>query len=139
MRSLTVHLVNTDAHDGLPFHWCCPICRQTRVTGSVGVDGLVSARTQAVLAAGVLAVSASSPVTAAFAGELDQQQDGSAPVAQSDAPDPATSPDFDPGGDATDLPQLAPPVPQGQAPSDPGNDDTAAGSKAYRCVTDPLN
>src|SRR5215218_7727400 len=130
MPSLTAHLVNGASHDCLPFHPCCPIYRQTRLTGAIRGDGLVSARTQAVLAAGVLAVSATSPVTAAFAGEQDQQQEGTAPVAQSGAPDPANSPDFDPGGDATDLPQLAPPVPQAQAPADPGSDDTAAVDQA---------
>jgi hypothetical protein len=126
MRSLTAHLVNSDSHDRLPFHPGCPMCRQTRLTGAIPDDGLVSPRTQAVLAAGVLAVSATSPVTAAFAAEQDQQREGTAPVAQSGAPDPANSPDFDPGGNATDLPQLAPPVPQTQAPADPGSDDTAA-------------
>ena len=105
MRSLTAHLRDDDAHDRLPFHPSCPICRQTRLTGALAAGGLVSLRTQALLAAGVLAVSATAPVTVAFAAEPDQQQDGAAPVAQSGAPDPPTSPDFDPGGEATDLPQ----------------------------------
>ena len=130
MRPLTAHLVNSDSHDSLPFHPSCPICRQTRLTGAIRADGLVSPRTQAVLAASVLAVSATSPITVAFAAERDQQQEGTAPIAQGGAPDPANSPDFDPGGDAAYLPQLGPPVPEAQTPTDPGNDDTAAVDEA---------
>ncbi len=39
--------------------------------------------------------------------------------------DPALSPEFDPGGDSTDLPFDAPPVPQTPAPPDPSSDDAA--------------
>jgi hypothetical protein len=125
MPSLTDHLRDAETHDRLPFHPSCPICRQTRLSGRIVSGGVVPPRTQALLAASLLAVSATTPATAAFAAELDQQQDGTAPVAQSGAPDPAASPDFDPGGDPTDLPANAPPVPQTQAPADAGNDDTA--------------
>jgi hypothetical protein len=125
MPSLTDHLRDAETHDRLPFHSSCPICRQTRLSGTIPSGGLVPPRTQALLAASLLAVSATAPATTAFAAEQDQQQDGTAPVAQNGAPDPADSPDFDPGGDATDLPDTAPPLPQQQASADPGNDDTA--------------
>jgi hypothetical protein len=125
MPSLAAHLREPDAHDRLPFHPSCPICRQTRLTGHMPADALVSPRTQALVAAGVLAMSTAGPAAAALAAEQDQQQDGTASVGQTGASDPADNPDFDPGGDGTDLPQTAPPVPQTQAPADPGNDDTA--------------
>src|SRR4051812_11244603 len=125
MPSLAAHLRETDAHDRLPFHPSCPICRQTRLSGTVASGALVSQRTQALLATSILAVSASAPATAALAAENDQQHDGTAPVAQSSPSDSANSPDFDPGGDATDLPDAAPPVPQTQAPVDPDTDDAA--------------
>jgi len=125
MRSLAAHFGDSAAHDRLPFHPSCPICRQTRLTGRMPTDELVTPRAQALVAAGVLAVSSAAPGAAAFAAEQDQQQDGTAAVTQTTT-DPADSPDFDPGGAATDLPNPAPPVPQSQAPADPGNDDTAA-------------
>jgi hypothetical protein len=125
MRSLIAHLGDQASHDRLPFHPSCPICRQTRLTGQLPADELLPSRTQALLAAGVLAVSSAAPGAVAFAAEQDQQQDGTAAVTQTTT-DPADSPEFDPGGTATDLPNTAPPVPQTQAPPDPGNDDTAA-------------
>jgi hypothetical protein len=123
MRSLAAHLGEPDAHDRLPFHPSCPICRQTRVTGQMPADGLFSPRAQALLAAGVLGISAAAPGAVAVATEQDQQQDGTAAVGQSGAAHPGDSPEFDPGGDATDLPETASGVPQTEAPADPGNDD----------------
>jgi hypothetical protein len=125
MRSLTAHLRDDEQHDRLPFHPSCPICRQTRLSGALDVGGLMPMRTQALLAAGVLAASTTAPVTVAFATEPDQQQDGAAPIAQSETPDSAASPDFDPGGEATDLPDTASPMPETPAPADEGNDDIA--------------
>ena len=81
MRSLTAHLRQTEAHDGLPFHPCCPICRQTRASGRLPSDGVVSPRAQALLAAGVLVVSTGAPITPALAAEPDQEQQGGAPIA----------------------------------------------------------
>lgn len=125
MRSLTAHLRESEGHDRLPFHPSCPICRQTRLSGTIASGALVSQRTQALLAASILAASATAPATAALAAENDQQHDGATTVGQSGPSDSANSPDFDPGGDATDLPVAAVPVPQAQAPVDPGTDDTA--------------
>lgn len=124
MRSLAAHLREADAHDRLPFHPSCPICRQTRLTGRLPTDNLLPPRTRAMLAASMLAVSSAAPAPAAFAAEQDQQKDGTAAVTQSTT-DSADSPDFDPGGEATDLPKAAPLAPQTQAPAEAGNDDTA--------------
>ena len=33
MQTLNAHLRQTEAHDGLPFHTGCPICRETRAIG----------------------------------------------------------------------------------------------------------
>ena len=125
MRSLTAHLREPEAHDRLPFHPSCPICRQTRLSGTLATGGLISQRTQALLAAGLLASSATAPVAPAFAAEQDQQHDGVAAVEPSRSSDSAGTPDFDPGGEATDLPAEAPPLPQAQAPVDEGTDDSA--------------
>jgi hypothetical protein len=124
MRSLSPHLRQPDDHGRLPFHRHCPICREQRLTGTLATEPVVSYRARAALAASVLALSTAAP-SAAVAAEGDSQQDGTAPPTQTGSGDPADSPNFDPGGDSTDLPFDAPPSPQVQAPPDPGNDDTA--------------
>src|SRR5215216_254795 len=103
MRSLTAHFREVESHDRLPFHPSCPICRQTRLSGTIAAGGIVSPRTRAVLAAGLLALPSVAPAASAFASEQDQQQEGTAPVAETAPSDPASSPDFDPGGETTDL------------------------------------
>ena len=124
MRTLNAHLRQTEAHAGLPFHPGCPICRQTRAIGRLPSDGVVSTRAQAVLAAGVLVVSTGAPITPALAaGEPDQEQQGGAPIAANGG-DSAANPDFDPGGDTTDLPEAAL-LPAVQAPVDADDDDAA--------------
>src|SRR5215204_2594189 len=125
MRSLNAHLRHTEHHDGLPFHPSCPICRQTRLIGRLPSDGVVSTRAQAVLAASMLVVSTGVPVTPALAaGEPDQEEQGAAPIADEGGGDPAANPDFDPGGDTTDLPEAAL-LPAVQAPADADDDDAA--------------
>jgi len=123
MQSLTAHFREAESHDRLPFHPSCPICRQTRLSGTIPAGGIVSPRTQAVLAAGLLALPAVAPAASAFAAEQDQQQEGTAPVADSAPSDPAGNPDFDPGGETTDLPEAVAAAPQTQAPADVGDDD----------------
>ena len=126
MRSLNAHLRHTEHHDGLPFHPSCPICRQTRLVGRLPSDGVVSTRAQAVLAASMLLVSTGVPVTPALAaGEPDQEEQGAAPIADDGGGDPAANPDFDPGGDTTDLPEAAL-LPAVQAPVDVDDDDAGA-------------
>lgn len=125
MRSLNAHLRHTEAHDGLPFHSGCPVCRQTRAMGRLPSDGVLSMRGQAVLAAGMLAVSTGAPIAPALAaGEPDQEQQGGAPIAANGG-DSAADPDFDPGGDTTDLPEAAL-LPAVQAPANADDDDAAA-------------
>src|SRR3954452_15817127 len=124
MRSLNAHLRQTETHDSLPFHPGCPMCRQTRAIGRLPSDGVVSTRATAALAAGGLAGSAGAPITPALAaGEPDQEQQGGAPIA-ADGGDPAANPDFDPGGDTTDLPEAAL-LPAVQAPADADDGDAA--------------
>lgn len=130
MQSLTAHFREAESHDRLPFHPSCPICRQTRLTGTIATSGVVSPRTQAVLAAGLLALPAVAPAASAFAAEQDQQQEGATPVAESAPADPAGSPDFDPGGETTDLPEAVAPVLQTQAPVDSEADDSAPAEEA---------
>src|SRR5215207_4344082 len=123
MHSLTAHFRETDAHDRLPFHPSCPICRQTRLTGTIAAGSFVSPRTQALLVAGLLAIPAVVP--AAPAAAQDQEQEGTATVPESAPSDSAGNPDFDPGGEATELPEVAAPVPEIEAPADIETDDTA--------------
>jgi hypothetical protein len=122
MHSLTAHFRETDAHDRLPFHPNCPICRQTRLTGTIAAGGFVSPRAQALLAAGLLAIPAMVPAPAAA---QDQEHEGTAPVPESAPSDSAGNPDFDPGGEATELPEVPAPVSEIEAPADVGADDTA--------------
>ena len=125
MRTLNAHLRQSEAHDCLPFHSGCPICRQTRAIGRLPSDGVISTRAQAMLAAGVLVVSTGAPITPALAAaEPDQEQQGGAPIAANGG-DSAADPDFDPGGDTTDLPEAAL-LPAVQAPVDADDDDAAA-------------
>lgn len=127
MRSLNAHLHDAETHDRLAFHPSCPICRQTRLIGTLSTGGgVVSPRTQALIAAGMLAVSASTP-PALFAAEPDHHHEGTAPI----TPDPATNTDVDPGGEPTKLPDTDQPA---SAP-DPAND--AAAAAASGPATDP--
>ena len=80
--SLSAHLRAPEDHARLPFHPDCPVCRSERLTGVLPPAGVVSLRTQAVLAAGVLAFSAAAPA-AALAAEPDQEQQGAAAPGQS--------------------------------------------------------
>jgi hypothetical protein len=97
MGSLTAHLLEAGDHGRLPFHPSCPVCRRERLYGTLSSEPVVPRRAQALLAGGVLALSASAPVVAA-AQEPDRQFEGAV------APeDPGGSelddPSFDPGGD----------------------------------------
>jgi hypothetical protein len=123
MPSLAAHFQDADAHDRLPFHPCCPICRQTRLTGTIVAGGIVSRRAQALLAAGLLAIPAVAP--AAPAAAQDQEQEGTAAAPESAPSDSAGNPDFDPGGEATELPEVPAPVSEIEAPAEVGTDDTA--------------
>ena len=89
MSSLSVHLRLPEDHSGLPFHPSCPVCRRDRLAGSLEGDEIVSRRTQAALAAGLLAFSGVGAPAAAVAAGPDQDIDGSAEVVES--PDPGAA------------------------------------------------
>jgi nucleoid-associated protein YgaU len=97
MGSLTAHLLEPGDHGRLRFHPSCPVCRQERLHGSLSSEPVVSRRAQALLAGGVLALSASAPAVS-IAQEADQQFEG---VAAPETPGGAEldDPTFDPGGD----------------------------------------
>ena len=60
--------------------------------------------------------------TVALAQEPDFEREGSAPE-QVAGGDPAADPDFDPGGESTNLPFEPAPVPVSEAAPDPEGDD----------------
>jgi hypothetical protein len=122
MRSLSAHLRETEDHGRLRFHPECPICRDERLSGHLPTAGVVPARTRALVAASLLALSSGGPGLA-LAAEPDQEHDGTADPGPSGASDQAQNPDFDPGGDSTDLPPVAPPGSQAPAAPDPDSDD----------------
>ena len=99
MASLTTHLRRPNDHGRLEFHPECPVCRDERLAGTLPADALIGHRTQALLAAGVLAVTTAAPA-AVFAAEPDQQQEGTAAPEQV----PADAAPSDPGGGSDDLP-----------------------------------
>ena len=124
MASLSAHLREPGNHGALAFHPACPICRSERLAGTLPADALVGRRTQALVAAGVLAFSSAAPA-AALAQEPDQEQEGSAAPDQAAVTDPAGDPDFDPGGESTDLPSDGAPTSAAPVAADP-DDDTGA-------------
>jgi LysM domain len=122
MASLTAHLVETGDHGRLGFHPNCPVCRQDRLFGSLSSGPVVSRRTQAALATGVIAFSTAAP-GAALAQEPDNQSEGTAAPEQPSVGE-VDSPGFDPGGE-TALPfetGAAPATPQ--APGDSGPEES---------------
>ena len=115
MASLTTHLRRPSDHGRLEFHPECPVCHDERLAGTLPADALVGRRTQAVLAAGVLAVTTAAP-TAVFAAEPDQQQEGTTAPEQI----PADATPIDPGGSSDDLPFDT--GPEAQAAPEPVDD-----------------
>jgi hypothetical protein len=103
MRSLTTHLRRPEDHGRLPFHPDCPMCRGERLAGANPPEALVGHRTQALLAASVLALS-SAPPTAAVASEPDREQEGAITPDQVAEAAPLADPQSDPGGSSTELP-----------------------------------
>jgi nucleoid-associated protein YgaU len=97
MGSLTAHLLETGDHGRLRFHPSCPVCRQERLYGALSSEPVVPRRAQALLAGGVLALSASAPA-ASIAQEPDLQFEGVAAPEEPGGPE-LDDPAFDPGGD----------------------------------------
>ena len=121
MASLTAHLRRPDDHGRLAFHPECPLCRGERLVGALPSDAVVGRRTQAMITAGVLALSSASP-TMAIAAEPDQEQEGAATPEQVAVEAPASNPSVDPGGRGTDLPFEARQAPTVQAAPDLAQD-----------------
>jgi hypothetical protein len=120
MSSLSAHLRQTEDHSRLRFHPGCPVCRRDRLAGSLSGDELVSRRVQAAVAAGLLAFSTSG-VSVAMASEPDEVSDGTSEVVTPS--DPSSSVDFEPGGEAGQLPDEAPLAPEtAQAPVEDSED-----------------
>jgi LysM domain len=114
--SLTAHLLEPGDHGRLPFHPSCPVCRRERLSGTLTTEPVISRRTQAVFASGVLAVSTGIPGVA-IGAVPDRQAEGVA--APEDLPGgELDDPEFDPGGE-TSLPFETAPVP-GEAEHDDG-------------------
>ena len=78
-RSLSAHLRIAEDHSRLPFHPSCPVCRRDRLAGSLGGEELVSRRTQAAIAAGLLAFSTGGS-SAAMATPPDEIIEGTSEV-----------------------------------------------------------
>jgi LysM repeat protein len=121
--SLSAHLTaGTADHGRLAFHPDCPRCRAERLAGSLAADSLVSRRTHAALAAGLLAFTGAAPAAAAQIPAADEEQ-GAAPAPGGEPP--GLQPDFDPGGDDTWDYETAP-LPGG--PEAGGNEDEGLGA-----------
>jgi len=102
--SLTDHILEPGDHGRLGFHPGCAVCRRERLAGALSSEPLLSRRTQAALAAGVLALSTAAPPVAAVGAEPDNDREGIA-APEVSAPDAgANDPDSDPGGADEDLP-----------------------------------
>jgi hypothetical protein len=120
MPSLSAHLRVPEDHSRLPFHPACPVCRRDRLAGSLDGEELVSRRTRATIAAGLLAFSTAG-VPAAVAAEPDEVSEGAVEVVVDG--DTGSSVDFEPGGETVQLPDEQAPVPVETAPA--ASDDDA--------------
>ena len=137
MHSLTTHLCAGDAHDGLPFHSSCPICRERRLHGDIVLAPVLPVRTQVALVATVIAVGGTGMPAAAIAAEQDSTDDGTAQVSATAPADPATSSDYDPGGGDDSLPTQAPST-TAPAPAPAASDDGPADAAPTADESDPV-
>jgi hypothetical protein len=120
--SLNAHLTaGTAEHGRLGFHPDCPRCRAQRLAGDLRDDSLVSRRTQAGLAACLLAFSAVAAPASAQVPETGKEEE--VPVGGGEPP--GLEPDFDPGGADTFDYETAP-VPGG--PRAGGEEDEGHGA-----------
>ena len=120
MPSLSVHLQRDEDHAGLPFHPSCPVCRRERLAGSLAGDELVSRRTQAKIAAGLLAFSGLG-VPAAAGADPDSVTEGTAEAVE--APDQVV---LDIGADTVELiDEATPPPDDADTPTEAIEDEVA--------------
>ena len=97
MPRRNLHQSETQPHARLGFHPDCPVCRQDRLFGALCPEPAVSLRVRALLATGVLALSAGLTSTS-VAFEPDQQQEGVVLTGPS-SPDLSSPGIDDPGSD----------------------------------------
>jgi LysM repeat protein len=127
LASLTAHLRAGAEHGRLGFHPACPRCRDERLAGNIDSEPIVSRRTQAVVAAGVLAVSTATPAVAVAAEPDQEQEGGGAPTPDGGSGGTVDDPAYDPGGDDTPLDvDVGPPTgsPSAGGDVDDGDDGT---------------
>src|SRR3954453_21065068 len=124
MGSLSAHLRRPDDHGRLAFHPDCPVCRSERLLGALPAEVVISRRTQALLAAGVLALSTTTPTTV-LAAEPDQEHEGMGAPVQGAPGGAGGAPHFAPGGPSTALPFDTSSAPDAPVSPDP-DDDTGA-------------
>lgn len=98
MNELARHLTEAAGHGHLPFHPACPACREERLAGTVPARPVVSPRTQAGLAAAVLATSAAAP--AAAIAQSPPASEAESGVDDAVEPDAALDPGAASGADA---------------------------------------
>jgi hypothetical protein len=132
MPSLTAHLRRPDNHAALPFHPSCPSCRLERLTGDLPREELISPRTQAAIAAGLLAFSGGAAPAAAVAAEPEQLSEGAAAPGATGGEASGTG-QSDAGGETTEL--LEEPAPTEPAADAPPSE--AAEPVATAPATDP--
>jgi hypothetical protein len=118
MSSLSAHLRQPEDHSRLPFHPACPVCRRERLAGSLDGEELVSRRTQAAIAAGLLAFSTAG-IPAAAAQEPDAINEGTAEVVD----DSSSDVDAELDGEALQLTDEAPATPEAVLPPSSSDDD----------------
>ena len=97
MPRRNLHQSETQPHARLGFHPDCPVCRQDRLFGALCPEPAVGLRVRALLATGVLALSAGLTSTS-VAYEPDQQQEGVVLTGPS-SPDLSSPGIDDPGSD----------------------------------------
>jgi LysM domain len=103
VASLSAHLTAGAEHGRLGFHPLCTRCRDERLAGNLDSELLVSRRTQAVLAAGVLAFSTATPAVSVAAEPDQEQEGGTTPTPDGGSGGTVDDPAFDPGGADTPL------------------------------------
>jgi LysM domain-containing protein len=134
MPSLSAHLRLSEDHSALPFHPSCPVCRRDRLAGALTGDEIVSRKTQAAIAAGLVAFSGVGAPTA-IAADPDTVSEGTGEVVDGADPD-----SLDIGEDTIQLPDEASTMPEAAVPpadvAAPAADGDDAGPVEQERVSD---
>jgi hypothetical protein len=140
---LNVHRSKSDFHERLGFHPDCPVCRQDRLSAVLSPEPNWPRRVRALLAAGVLVLSAGATTTS-VASEPDNQQEGVvvpdpgavAPDSQPDGQEPGDQLDPDAGGEST-LPLEIDPRQSDPPDGAPGDGSADTGPLEAEPLDDP--